>query len=83
MKTYIYTKEGKWSRTYGNSKLTFSVYQVKKNKPVFIGQAYANSASYRGDESTVMNYLIEQKLIAKKNYGYYHNAKGDFRILSV
>ena len=64
-------------------KVTADVYRVKNNKPILIGIVWWNTASCRGDKSEVMNFLVEQKEIPKKNYGYYHNAQKNFRIFVV
>jgi len=69
MKTFIYTKEERPAKFY--RKLIFTVYRITKNKPVYIGVVSANTGSYRGDDSTVMNYLISLQLLPKKEYGYY------------
>ncbi len=51
------------------------VYSIKKNVLDCIGFVDVNTASYKGDESTVFDFLMEKELISDKTYnshnGYY------------
>jgi hypothetical protein len=84
-KFFIYTKEkGNPSKTRSGLKLTFKVYEIKDNVPNYIGFTEANSASYKGDSSTVMNYLASEKVIPSTYNGYYKSDMEDkFVIIKV
>lgn len=85
-KTFIYKKEvGGRSRTSGSSKLTFTVYEIKNNKPDYIGETTASSGSYKGDYSTVMNFLAKEKRIPDNFTDYYREseAEGIFTIMEL
>lgn len=82
MKSFFATKTSGKVRRMGTYTLTFSVYQITKNLPVYIGTVEASSGSYKGDESCVMNYIANTGLIpAKYKEGYYRDmAKKDFTL---
>ena len=82
MKTFIFSTTRKDTRK-GGFKVTARVFRAKSNQPIFIGETWWNTASCRGDESEVMNFLIEEKEVPKRDYGYYYNARGNFRIFGV
>lgn len=63
MKTFIYTKTQK-PATYG-TKVTLSIYHVKNNTPVYVGEVKYNTQSYRGEDHEVAVLLLEHKLISK------------------
>ena len=69
LKTFIYVKESK--PTIYSNRLTFKVYRVKKNLPIYIGEVTASGGAYKGDDSTVMCYLSSKGCIGKKHNGYY------------
>lgn len=77
MKFFIYVREeGKASRTRSGVPLTFRVFEIADNIPAYVGEAKANSASYKGDESTVMNFLAsEGKIPDSFKDGYYRRSE--------
>ncbi len=82
---FIYTKEAK-PRSSGGSNLTFNIWENIDNHPVSMGEAKANSASYKGDSSTVMNFLASEGKISSEHNGYYSHRdieKQGFEIISL
>lgn len=78
MKTFIFTKEYKKS-TYG-SKVTTKVWQIKNNKPVYVGETNYNTQSYRGHDHEAMQVIIGAKLLPlncmdRPKYGYINRDK--------
>ncbi len=82
MKTFIFSTHEKNAR-YGSLKVTAQVYRIKNNKPVYIGSTQWNTASFKGENSEVMNFLTREKEIPKKNYGYYYNRVSNFRMFKI
>ena len=69
MKTFIYTLEyGKNTRT-GGRPVTVSVWQIKRNKPVFIGSERWNTAAWIGGKSAACRVICE-KTSARMADGY-------------
>lgn len=64
MKTFIYTQ-----RTPNNNKLVgqteINIYQIKHNKPTWIGATYMRLGLSKGADSEVFNYLITHKYVPK------------------
>lgn len=67
MKTFIFTVKNttKNPSIYGGRKQKAIIYQFKKNKLEYIGETHWNTASYRGAESCVNEYLLENNIIPK------------------
>ena len=66
MKHFIFKVENtkKNPSIYGGRKQQATVYQIKNNKIYYVGKTRIwNTASYRGAESEVNEYLLENKLI--------------------
>lgn len=61
-------RESKW-KNHGYE-VEVTIYELKKNEPVFVGFANWHTGSFRGGDSEVMNKLIELGLIPKKYYNY-------------
>jgi len=63
MPNYIYVREaGPTKRINGSRTLTFEIYRIKNNKPKYMGEVKRESASYKGDRTTV------EEFIAKKDH---------------
>lgn len=73
MKTFIYTREFKKS-TYGRT-VTCTIYRVKNNLPIYVGECKYNTGSTPGADSEVFQELIRLKLIPKS---YYNLSKNDW-----
>jgi len=83
MKTFIYTTKSK-PRRMGGSNVTAKVFRIKNNTPECITTLNWCTASFKGEESAIMNHLAEEKDIPKKYSGYYSERDQDiFRIISV
>ena len=65
MKHYIFTI---FETKYGGSKQGARIYRLKNNKPIIVGIAQWNTASYRGAVSEVFGRLIELGEIPQKYY---------------
>jgi hypothetical protein len=68
MKRFYYKVENttKNPSIYGGRKQQATIYQIKKGKLVKIGKTRVwNTASYRGSESEVNEWLLENKIIPK------------------
>lgn len=83
MTNYIYTRtDGK--STMGSRKLHFKIWKLVKNTPVFICECTANSGSYKGDDSRVMNELASIGEIPKKYKWYYSDyANKKFKLINL
>ena len=66
MKTFIYKEVAFHNRTRNNREVT--VYQIKQNKPLYIGFFSYSTASTRGAQHEVFNYLMNNGYIPKKYY---------------
>lgn len=74
-KSFIYVKtEGNPSKTRSGRKLTFKVYEIQDNIPGYIGHAEANSASYKGDTSTVLNFLAKEGKVSEDLSNSYYKS---------
>ena len=71
MKTFLYTKTTGKRRISGGCNLTFYIYRITRNEPVYLGKTTACSASYPGDRITVKNFLVKTKHIPKYHYNSY------------
>lgn len=101
MKTFIFKVENttKNPSIYGGRRQKATIYQVKKNNIIYIGQTEWHTASYRGSESEVNQFLINNKYIPKswsKGYSFqeqrkyrggyftpYYNINDNYRIKEV
>lgn len=59
MKTFIYNTVSKPAK-YG-SNVIVSIYRLHKNKPIFLGETFYNTGSFRGIEGEINNWLISNK----------------------
>ena len=81
MKHFIFKVENttKKPSVYGGRKQQATIYQIKNNKIYYIGKTRIwNTASYRGSESEVNEYLLENKLIPyswSKGYSFQEQHK--------
>ena len=73
MKTFIYKKTAHHRRTRNNRELT--IYEIKKNTPVYIGSVEYSTGSTRGAIHETFNYLMENGYIPKK---YYNSSRCDW-----
>lgn len=51
------------------------VYQVKRNELEYIGSFKNNYAAHKGNESEVLNFLAQEKVIPQKYKNQYYNWK--------
>ena len=67
MKTFIFkvVNTTKNPSIYGGRKQKAIIYQFKRGKLEYIGETQWNTASYRGAESCVNEYLLENNIIPK------------------
>lgn len=83
-KTYYYKIDSKKLRKFGGFIVEASVYIAKAGKIVKIGDIKWDTSSYKGDESTVYEFLKNEKLISNKEYaennGYYYITKATITI---
>lgn len=63
MKTFLYSTEYKQQK-YGQ-RITATVYQLKKNKPVYIGEVVMYTQAMMGFEGEINKFLIENKIIPR------------------
>jgi len=74
-KTYIYTEKKNDINRNGGRNVTADIYEVKKNKPIYVDDVKWNTASFKGEDSSVYDKLKEKKLVSDKEYksndGYY------------
>ncbi len=76
MKTFIYTIEKSYTnRSMCGHNVTAHVYHVKNNVPNYISVVTWNTASFKGEQSAVMDTLIAFKKVSKKFSGYYRDNK--------
>ena len=69
MPNYIYKKEsGPTKRSSGGRTLTFSIYRIKNNKPKYLGEVRRESASYKGDSTTVAEFIAKKDHYAFDGY---------------
>ena len=69
MPSYIYTKEsGKTKKRSGSRTLIFTIYRIKNNKPKYIGEIRRESASYKGDDATVAEFIAKKDHYAFDGY---------------
>lgn len=61
MKSFIYKTTFK-NASYGQ-KVTNTVYQIKRGRPVLIGETTYNTGSYRGHDHEAMQLIIDNKLL--------------------
>jgi len=61
MKTFIYTTQEK-KQTYG-VKYIVKIFQVKNNKPEWIGTIDYQSGGYRGHDSEVLRFIVKNKYL--------------------
>ena len=59
MTTYIYKEIAHHNRTRNNREVT--VYQIKQNKPLYIGWFSYSTGSTRGAQHDVFNYLMTSR----------------------
>jgi hypothetical protein len=84
MKTFVYTKESRTSKTMSGSMVTAQVYQITKNTPKHVLEVKWNTASYKGDLSAIMNALAEKGVLPKKYAeGYYTIDECNFNIFGL
>ncbi len=74
MRQFIYTTESKKVQRTGSSKVTAQVYEIENNKPKHIGEVVWNTGSFKGEQSTVMNFLQDQKVLNIEG-SYYSDVK--------
>jgi hypothetical protein len=84
-RVFIFKKETTSQRRSGGQNISFEIYEIKNNIPDYIGEEKANSASYKGDSSTVMNYLAEKGIISSEYNGYYRASEMEdkFKIIEI
>lgn len=63
MKTFIYTLEFKKS-SYGSNVIN-TVYRIKNNKPVLVGEKRYNTGSYKGHDHEALNLIVSEKQLPK------------------
>lgn len=73
MKTFIYKETKHHNRTKNNRECT--IYKIKNNRPQYVGTVEYSTASTKGAEAEVFQYLMENGYIPKK---YYTSSKCDF-----
>ncbi len=65
-KKFVYKKVSSRSTGMGETNVKAEIYKISKNTLSRVGEAKWNTASYRGDESTVFNEFKKIGLISKK-----------------
>jgi len=67
MKHFIFKVENltKNPSIYGGRRQEATIYQIKNNELYYIGKTQWHTSSYRGAESCVNEYLLENKIIPK------------------
>jgi len=68
MPSYIYKKESGPTKRSGSRTLTFIIYRIKNNKPKYLGEVKRESASYRGDNATVAEFIAKKDHYAFDGY---------------
>lgn len=86
MKTFIYTTKEK-DQKYG-VKYIVNMYQLKKNVPEFIGTIDYQSGGYRGHDSEVMRFIVQNKhlpknCLDKSGYLNYDKRGETFQLFSI
>ena len=65
-KKFVYKKVSSRSTGWGGSNVKAEIFKISKNTLSHVGDVKWNTASYRGDESSVYNELKALGLISKK-----------------
>ena len=65
MKHFVFKVENltKNPSIYGGRRQEATIYQIKNNRLYYIGKTQWHTASYRGPESSVNEFLLENKII--------------------
>jgi hypothetical protein len=86
-KIYYYKVVEKKPRSAGGYNVTAEVFEVKSGKISKIGSLKWNTSGYKGDQSSVYDFLYGKKLITAKEYkennGYWYVAKSKVSIQSL
>lgn len=84
MKTYISTIYSEKVQRMGGRKIVRNIYRVKNNTPVYVWEVEFNTASYKWDESVVMNELARIGEIPKRYTDLYYLYKNEtFNIITL
>lgn len=80
MKTFIYKTTFKPTK-YG-SNVTNTVYHIKKNQPIYVGETTYNTGGYRGHDHEAMHVIVKAGLLPKScldgsKTGYINYAKAN------
>lgn len=86
MRKFVYkTETVKVSRTYGGKIVEATIYEIKRNDLILIGKTTWNTASYRGSDSEVNEYLLDNNVIPKiwskgelNSYYEVHKCRGGY-----
>lgn len=85
MKTFIYSTKFKNSK-YG-SNVILRVYRIKNNLPIFLGEAFYNTGSYRGHEHEALDLIIQKKELPKNcqkgKYVNYNKLDKVYKLISI
>lgn len=83
-KTYYWKVTSEKKRSMGGYNVVASVYTVKLGKIVLLGEVKWSTSSFKGEHSTVYDFLKDKKLVTAKEYkenkGYYNSAKSKVSI---
>jgi len=83
-KNYYYKISSKIKRSMGGFNVVASVYTVKAGKIVELGEVKWNTSGFKGESSTVYEFLKDKKLVSAKEYtenkGYYYPSKSKVTI---
>ncbi|MEI7677514.1 MAG: hypothetical protein WCJ03_12095 [Bacteroidales bacterium] len=84
MKTYYYKIESEKKRQNGGRNVTASVFTVAAGKIKKLGEVKWITSAFKGEKSTVYEFLYDNKLVAKKEYdlgkGYYRPSASKIKI---
>lgn len=71
MKSFIFTTKRR-NHKYGGENVVAKIYRIKRNVPVYLGEVKYCTASMRGEDHEVNNWLIQNKHLPKT----YQNGSG-------
>lgn len=64
----MYKKHSGAVKRNGSRTLTFSIYRIKNNKPKYLGEVKRESAAYKGDNTTVAEFIAKKDHYAFDGY---------------
>jgi len=82
VKKFYFRVDTTSTSVYGGRNQKASIYQHTRSGLKYIGETKWNTASYRGNESEVLNELMKRKLVPKKTFPdkYWHYSRDNNKL---